>query len=80
MAGPFNRALAIGAAIATALSTARTAFERRAALDALPVYKSRGKGRGGKIGHNKNSGRTVAQDKRAARKHKNRVAHKRGVR
>ena len=68
--GPFARAVAMFAAITAAMGLA-TLGEQRDAFGAIGPYRSRGKGLG-LIG-NKHSGHTVAMDKRAARKARNKA-------
>lgn len=65
---PFGRALAIAAMITTAMQSANPQI----ALRSIPAYTSRGKGKG----LHQASRRTVAQDRRAAIKAKNKRRQK----
>lgn len=73
----FARAKAMFAQITAALAMP-AGLVRELALDAIPAYRSRGKGRGGAFMGS--SAHCVAHDKRAARKARCRANHKRACR
>lgn len=71
-ATPFARARAMFAAVAAAM--ALSPAMQHAALAEIEPYQSRGKGKGGS--HRPRSSHTVAADKRASVKARNRRKHK----
>ena len=79
---PFKRARAMFAAIQSVLTGFAGAHmpgalnsRQRAELAQIGDYKSRGKGRAGRQA----SQRTVAQDRRAAKKRRNQLRHRKAV-
>lgn len=73
---PFARARMLAAAIAAVFSTMPPGTQRHAALAALPVYESHGKG--GKRPHRVGNG--AARVKRAALKRRNIIVNRRNHR